>query len=99
MTVGGANVWRLHWGIPARSTEKIVFGAMPFLGGIGLVLPGVLKILTWLTPLAAALLALMMLGAIKFHVTCCEKPKIAVDLVLFALAAGVAYGRWMIAPF
>jgi uncharacterized membrane protein YphA (DoxX/SURF4 family) len=68
------------------------------LGGAGLVLPGALKILTWLTPLAAALLALMMLGAIKFHVTCCEKPKIAVDLVLFALAAFVAYGRWVIAP-
>jgi hypothetical protein len=69
-----------------------------FLGGVGLVLPGALRILTWLTPLAAALLALMMLGAIKFHVTCCERPKIAVDLVLFALAAFVAYGRWVIAP-
>ena len=69
-----------------------------FLGGVGLILPAALWILTWLTPLAAALLALMMLGAIKFHVTCCEKPKIAVDLVLFALAAFVAYGRWMMAP-
>ena len=68
------------------------------LGGAGLILPAALGILTWLTPLAAALLALMMLGAIKFHVSCCEKPKIAVDLVLFALAAFVAYGRWVIAP-
>ena len=69
------------------------------LGGAGLVLPAALGILTWLTPLAAALLALMMLGAIKFHVSCCEKPKIAADLVLFALAAFVTYGRWVIAPF
>ena len=69
-----------------------------FLGGVGLVLPGALRILTWLTPLAAALLALMMLGAIKFHVTCHEKPIIAADLVLFALAAFVAYGRWRLAP-
>ena len=77
----------------------ILIALCSFLGGAGLILPGALGILTWLTPLAAALLALMMLGAIKFHVTCCEKPKIAVDLVLFALAAFVAYGRWVIVPF
>jgi len=76
----------------------ILIALCSFLGGAGLILPGALGILTWLTPLAAALLALMMLGAIKFHVTCCEKPKIAVDLVLFALAVFVAYGRWVIAP-
>jgi len=77
----------------------IFIGLCTLLGGAGLVLPGALRILTWLTPLAAALLALMMLGAIKFHVTCHEKPIIAADLVLFALAAFVAYGRWVIAPF
>ena len=69
------------------------------LGGAGLILPAALGILTWLTPLAAALLALMMLGAIKFHVICNDKPIIVADLVLFALAAFVAYGRWVIAPF
>ena len=69
-----------------------------FLGGVGLMLPAVTGILTWLTPLSAALLALMMLVSIGFHVACCERPKVAVDLVLFALAAFVAYGRWVIAP-
>ena len=69
-----------------------------FLGGAGLILPAATGILTWLTPWSAVLLALMMLVSIGFHVACCERPKIVVDLVLFALAAFVAYGRWAIAP-
>jgi hypothetical protein len=70
-----------------------------FLGAVGLILPAATGILTWLTPLAAALLALMMLLAVGFHVACRETPNIVVGLVLFALAAFVAYGRWVIAPF
>ena len=75
----------------------IALGA--FLGAVGLILPATTGILTWLTPLAAALLALMMLLAVGFHVACRETPNIVVGLVLFALAAFVAYGRWVIAPF
>jgi hypothetical protein len=70
-----------------------------FLGAVGLILPAATGILTWLTPLAAALLALMMLLAVRFHVACRETPNIVVGLVLFALAAFVSYGRWVIAPF
>lgn len=70
-----------------------------FLGAVGLILPATTGILTWLTPLAAALLALMMLLALGFHVACRETPNIVVGLILFALAAFVAYGRWVIAPF
>lgn len=70
-----------------------------FLGAVGLILPATTGILTWLTPLAAALLALMMLLAVGFHVACRESPNIVVGLVLFALAAFVSYGRWVIAPF
>jgi hypothetical protein len=36
---------------------------------------------------------------IGFHVACRESPNIVVGLVLFALAAFVAYGRWVTAPF
>jgi hypothetical protein len=69
-----------------------------FLGAVGLILPAATGVLTWLMPWSAALLALMMLVSIGFHVACCERPKIVVDLVLFALAAFAAYGRWVIAP-
>jgi hypothetical protein len=75
----------------------IALGA--FLGGVGLVLPGATGVLTWLTPWAAALLALMMLMAVGFHVACRESPNTVVSLVLCALAAFVAYGRWVVAPF
>ena len=74
----------------------IALGA--FLGGICLILPAAAGILTWLTPLSAALLALMMLVAIGFHVACRETPNVVVGIVLFVLAAFVAYGRWVIAP-
>ena len=70
-----------------------------FLGGVSLILPAATGMLTWLTPWAAALLALMMLLAVGFHVACRESPNTVVSLVLFALAAFVAYGRWVVAPF
>jgi hypothetical protein len=69
-----------------------------FFGGIGLILPAVVEILIWLTPLTAAILAGMMLLSIVFHIKCCEKPNFAVSLILFALAGFVAYGRWILAP-
>ena len=69
------------------------------LGGISLILPAVTGILIWLTPWAAALLALMMLFSVAFHIACREKPNIVVSLILCALAAFLAYGRWVIAPF
>lgn len=69
-----------------------------FVGGACLVLPAATGILPWLTPWAAAVLALMMGVGIGLHVACREKPRIGVGLVLVALAAFVAYGRWALAP-
>ncbi len=68
------------------------------LGGVGLILPAATKILPWLTPLAAALLAVMMLLAAGFHLTRGEYPNIIFTLILGALAAFVAYGRWRLVP-
>src|SRR5262245_11509843 len=69
-----------------------------FLGGVGLILPAATKIQPRLTPLAAALLAVMMLLAAGFHLVRGEYPNIVTNLILGALAAFVAYGRWVIAP-
>ena len=68
------------------------------LGGIGLILPALTGILPWLTPLAAALLALLMLLAAGFHLPRREYPNIVFNLILFLMAAFVAYGRFVIAP-
>jgi len=77
----------------------ILVAAGTFLSTIGLILPAAIGVLPWLTSLSAAVLALMMLCAIGLHLLCRERAKVVVGIVLFALAAFVAYGRWVIAPF
>ena len=68
------------------------------LGGLGLLLPALTGILPWLTPLAAAGLALVMLLAMGFHATRRERPVIAFNTVLLLLAVFVAYGRFVSVP-
>ena len=73
-------------------------GVCEVLGGIGLVLPGLLRIKPGLTPLAAAGLVIIMIGA---TVLTLEGGMVATALFPLAtglLAAFVAYGRWRLAP-
>ncbi|MCP4544774.1 MAG: hypothetical protein GY832_47350 [Chloroflexi bacterium] len=70
-----------------------------FVGAVALVLPGATGVLVWLTPWSAALLALMMLVGVGFHLVCRENPNVVAGLVMCALAAFVAYGRWVVVPF
>jgi len=72
--------------------------ALSLLASLGLALPFFIRSLAWLVPWAAALLAAMNLAAIGFHLSCRETPKVWVGLILFALAAFTAYGRWVLAP-
>jgi len=74
-------------------------GICEILGAVGLILPALTKVLPWLTPLAALGLAIIMLLAAILHATRREYQLIPGNLILLALAAVVAYGRWMIAPF
>jgi len=70
-----------------------------FIGTIGLILPGALGSATWITPVTAVILSIMLLFSIFFHIKSREKPKIFVSLVLFAFTVFVAYGRWVLVPF
>jgi uncharacterized membrane protein len=72
---------------------------LEILGVIGLILPALIGILPWLTPLAAVGLALLMLGAAGTNLRVGLYPVIAYNLVLLALSAFVAYGRFVILPF
>jgi uncharacterized membrane protein len=74
-------------------------GIAEILGGIGLILPGLTNILPVLTPVAGLLLAVVMLMAAIFHLTRREYTAIIINLVLLALAAFVAYGRFVVVPF
>ncbi|HUO65692.1 MAG TPA: DoxX family protein [Terriglobales bacterium] len=72
-------------------------GVCEVLGGLGLILPGLLRIRPGLTPLAAAGLVMIMIGATA--ITLKMGGVMAVTpLVVGILAAFVAYGRWRLAP-
>ena len=69
-------------------------GALEVLAALGLVLPAATGIAPILTPLAAAGLVLVMIGAIVTHLRRGEKQMIVVNVVLLILAAVVAWGRF-----
>jgi hypothetical protein len=73
---------------------RVFAGVAEGLAGVGLVLPPLVHVLAWLTPLAAAGLVVLMLGAIVFHVRRREYPNIGLNAVLGVLAAIVAWGRF-----
>ncbi|MFL5508678.1 MAG: DoxX family protein, partial [Gemmatimonadaceae bacterium] len=74
------------------------FGVCEFAGGLGLILPGLLRIRTGLTPLAAAGLVVIMIGATALTIAADGVAAGVVPLVVGLLAAFVAYGRWRLAP-
>lgn len=73
-------------------------GVSEIMGGIGLILPAVTGILPVLTPWASVGLAVIMLLAAIFHLLRREYQAIVINLVLFALGAFVAYGRFVLEP-
>jgi hypothetical protein len=68
-----------------------------FLGALALILPGLLGMAVWITPLAAAILAVMLMASIFFHRRSRDDPKIYVSLVLCFMALFVVYGRAFLA--
>ena len=68
-------------------------GVLDFLGGLGLVLPVLLRIQSRLTPIAAIGLILLMICATVFHVSRGEASQIGFNIVFALLAAFVAWGR------
>jgi hypothetical protein len=69
-------------------------GVAEVLGALGLILPGLLHIRPGLTPLAAAGLLILMLGATIITLIGGDIAPALIPLVIGLLAAFVAYGRW-----
>lgn len=69
-------------------------GVAEVLGAIGLILPAVLDVAPVLVPVAAAGLALVMVGAAITHLRRKETQMVAVNVVLLVLAVFVAWGRF-----
>lgn len=68
-------------------------GVVEVLGAIGLVLPWLLRIRPGLTPLAAAGLVIVMIGAIVYTVAAGDIASALIPLVVGILCIFVAYGR------
>lgn len=77
----------------STNTVKLV-GAAELAAGIGLILPWATDIAPILTPLAATGLALIMVLAALYHLRKKEYQLIGVNIILLALTAFVAAGRF-----
>jgi uncharacterized membrane protein YphA (DoxX/SURF4 family) len=78
----------LHW----------LSGTAEILGGLGLILPGLTKIQTRLTPLAGAGLALTMIGAAVWHLSQGQFFNIVQNIIIALILGFVAYRRWRTHP-
>jgi uncharacterized membrane protein HdeD (DUF308 family) len=83
--------------MPARLRQ--FSGIAEGLAGLALIIPPLVHVLTWLTPLAALGLVVLMVGAIVFHIPRREYPNIGFNAVLGLLAAVIAWGRFGPYPF
>ena len=72
-------------------------GVAELLGGIGLVLPAMLRIRPGLTPLAAVGLVIIMIGAVAISASI-DVTSALIPLIVGLLAAFVAYGRARLVP-
>ena len=105
---GGVHVFRFDelavspptgWVRAVGKTNLRVIGVLEIVAAIGLVLPAATGTLPWLTPLAAAMLAMLMVFAIAFHARrASEAQAIVLNVVLGVMSLAVAW-RFVVEPF
>jgi uncharacterized membrane protein YphA (DoxX/SURF4 family) len=78
---------------------RLFIGVAELLAAAGLILPGITRILPWLTALAAAGLMIVMSSATALHLSRGETSSAISTTVLLVLVTIVAYMRWKVAPF
>lgn len=84
--------------IPMPGLFLRFIGVCEVLGALGLFLPGLTRIRPGLTPLAAAGLIVIMIGAVVLTLVTGDAATALIPLVTGILAAIVAYGRWRVVP-
>ena len=89
---------QMSWMYDLSTGLHVVSGVAEILGGLGLILPAVTGIRTELVPLAASGLALVMVGAIVYHIGRSETQNIFFNVVLIVVLGFVAYGRTALHP-
>jgi hypothetical protein len=84
--------------VPLPGLFMRFLGIVEVLGAVGLILPWLLRIRPGLTPLAAAGLVIVMIGATVITVLGGDVATALVPLTVGLLAGSVAYGRWRPMP-
>lgn len=77
---------------------RLFLGVAEIAGAIGLLLPAITRIMPRLTAIAAGCLAFVVASATILHLVRGEFGSAVTTVLLFALAAFVAYGRWRVRP-
>jgi putative oxidoreductase len=77
---------------------RIFLSVAELLAGIALILPGITRMMTWATPLAAAGLMIVSGSAAVFHLLRGETSSAITTAILFVICAFVAYMRWRVKP-
>jgi hypothetical protein len=99
---GGAKLAASSAALTAQTPLPAAFlrfvSVLEILGGLGLVLPGMLHIQVKLTPLAAAGLVIIMIGAVVVTIQTMGVAMAILPFVTGVLALFVAYARWRVAP-
>ena len=89
---------RMAWMYDLPTSLHYFAGTVEILAVLGLILPGLTRIQTRLTPLAACGWVFVMLGAAVWHFPRNELFNAIGNLVVAGLAAFIAYGRWKLRP-
>jgi uncharacterized membrane protein YphA (DoxX/SURF4 family) len=84
--------------IPVPDWFIHLIGVCEVLGGIALIVPGIVRIQTRLTPIAAVCLVALTLCAATYQLLAGQPGNAVFALSMGVLAAGVAYGRRRLAP-
>ena len=76
----------------------LFLGVAEVAAAAGLILPGLTRILPWLVTWAAVGIMIVMVSATGYHLMRGEMSSAAITLLLFAMAAFVAYMRLRVLP-
>lgn len=74
-------------------------GAFGCLAGVGLILPGALKVLPVLTPISAAAVAVQSVLISAFYIYYGDRAPLPYSVSMAIMAAFIAYGRFALRPF
>ena len=77
---------------------QLFLGVAEILAAVGLTIPALTRMQTWLVPSAAAGIMIVMISATVFHLMRGEISSAVITLVLLVMATFVAYMRWRALP-